>query len=110
MATRQYNQTIALPNPTLCTWSILSIVLVLFVAYIYFLSASVVHVVIRKEVTNELASLHSEIATLEAEYIQRQHAVSDEIATQKGFVAVRDKIFLDRSDSSLAMSHTGATR
>lgn len=76
----------------------------LFVAYMYFVCASVVHVVIRKEITTQISSLHSEIGKLEAEYIKQQHAVSNEVATQHGFVAVRDKIFLDRSDTSLVLS------
>lgn len=91
----------------LMTFGALSLLMALFVAYVYFLSASVVHVVIRKEVTGEIAQLNSQVGQLEAEYIQRQHAVSDEIAMQKGFVAVRDKIFLDRSNSSVVVSAKG---
>ena len=38
----------------------------LFAGYMYFLSATVVHVVIRKEVTSEIAHMNSEISKLES--------------------------------------------
>ena len=106
MTTRRNNR--LTQRQTLITCSLFSILLVLFAAYIYFLSFSVVHVVIRKEVTSEIAQLNSDIGKLEAQYIDRQHAVSDEVAHQEGFVAVRDKIFLNRAvGSGLALSESG---
>lgn len=87
------------------TYVALGLILALFVAYIYFLCFSVVHVVIRKEVMSEIAALNSEISMLEAAYIERQHAVSDAVATQRGFVAVSEKVFLERgTDTSVALS------
>ena len=91
-------------NRELHTIGACMILLALFAGYVYFLSASVVHVVIRKEITSEITHMNSEISKLEAEYIHRQHAVSNDVANQRGFVAVRDKIFLDRSDTTLVMS------
>lgn len=73
-------------------------------AYMYFLSASVIHVVIRKEASQDIRSLQTEIATLEAEYIAAQHAVSADIASLQGFVETPNKIFLDRTDSTLVLS------
>lgn len=86
---------------TLCAATLL---VSLFAAYMYFLSASVVHVVMRKEMVSEIALLNSDISKLEAEYIDLQHAVSDEVALQRGFVAVSDKVFLDRSEGTFAFS------
>lgn len=93
-----------LKNRELHTILSCTILCMLFAAYVYFLSASVIHVVIRKEITSEVALLHSDISKLESEYIKRQHAVSDDIAARKGFIAVNDKIFLDRSDTTLVLS------
>ena len=70
----------------------------------YFLSATVVHVVMQKETTRAIYALHSEIASLEAEYIDRQHAISEEIATLHGFVGIESKIFVDKGDTSLVLS------
>ncbi|MEX0917694.1 MAG: hypothetical protein WDZ93_00905 [Candidatus Paceibacterota bacterium] len=105
MTTTTYTAAI-LRNRELHTILSCTVLCTLFAAYVYFLSASVVHVVIRKEVNNEVALLNSDISKLESEYIKRQHAVSGEIAARKGFVAVNDKIFLDRSDTTLVLSTT----
>ena len=72
--------------------------------YAYFLSATVVHVVMQKEISNTIHETHSEIAKLEAKYIDRQHAFSVELATQQGFVLAENKIFIDKSDTSLVLS------
>lgn len=86
------------------TFTALGLLIVLFTAYIYFLSASVAHVIIRKEVNTAISQLQTEIGELESAYINQQHAVSNEIVKRTGFVAVRDKIFLDQSDTSLVLS------
>ncbi len=72
--------------------------------YMYFLSASVVHVVIRKEVNQDIVKLNSEIAELEAEYIFAQHRVSNRIATLEGYQEVDAKVFIDRTQPSLVLS------
>ncbi len=73
-------------------------------AYIYFLSASVVHVVMRKEVDREMSALNSSISLLEAEYIEAQHSVSEQIATLRGFTLTDDKIYIDKSETTLVLS------
>ena len=62
--------------------------------YMYFLSLSVVHVVMRKEVLHDIASLRSEIAVLEAEYIAAHHTVSARVASLDGYNTVTEKVFL----------------
>lgn len=88
------------------TFGACALLVSLFAAYIYFVSASIVHVVIRKEIKSEVAALNSQVAFLEAEYIKQQHAVSNDVAAQKGYVAVAEKVFLTRTDTDLAMSVT----
>jgi hypothetical protein len=73
-------------------------------AYVYFLSASVVHVVMRKEVDAEIAAASTAMSTLEAEYIELQHALSADIATANGFVAAPKKLFVDRTTDTLVVS------
>lgn len=77
-----------------------------FILYIYLLSATVMHVVMRKEVGTDIKALHSEISQLESEYILAQHEVSRAIATLEGFVPITDKVFIDRSSNSLVLSRT----
>lgn len=75
-----------------------------FALYIYFLSLSVTHVVMRKEIQQDISQLNSEISALESRYIAAQHRVSDEIASLQGFQPVEEKIFIDRSEAVLVLS------
>ncbi len=72
--------------------------------YIYFLSASVVHVVMRKEVDKEITTVHTVLSTLETEYIEAQHAVSEDIASLRGFTQTDKKIYIDRTETALVLS------
>lgn len=85
-----------------------SLILVLFALYIYFVSASVLHVVMRQEVEQHSAALSSEIAQLEARYIHAQHAVSEQVASLEGYVATEQKVFIDRNAApTVALSSVG---
>jgi len=74
--------------------------------YMYFLSMSVVHVVLRKEVMQKVGNVESEIATLEATYIDAQHKVSNKIAALENFTENDKKIFVSRTESTLVFSDT----
>lgn len=69
--------------------------------YMYFLSMSVVHVVLRKEANHTLSTLESEVALLEATYIESQHLVSDHMARLAQFSATSDKVFITRQQPTL---------
>jgi hypothetical protein len=71
--------------------------------YMYFLSASVHHVVMRKEIDKEISGHSSSVSMLEAEYIEAQHAVSEDIASMRGFALTDAKIYIDRSDTTLVL-------
>ena len=70
-----------------------------FIAYIYFVSASVADVVVRKEIDEKITEMATTISTLESEYIEMQHSLSSDIAEHKGFVAVHTKVFIDTADT-----------
>jgi hypothetical protein len=82
----------------------LSCVVVSVMCYMYFLSTSVVNVVMRKEVDKEMVNLSSSVGSLEAEYIEVQHAVSEDIASLKGYERTDTKIFIDRTSGTLSLS------
>lgn len=73
----------------------------LCVLYMYLLSSSVIHVVISKEAESSIYEVGSEIASLEAEYMEIQHSISKEVVEQNGYIAAGSKIFVDRSNTSL---------
>jgi DNA-binding NtrC family response regulator len=84
--------------------TLLALSLALVALYMYFVSASVVHVVIRKETNQAAVALNSEISQLENQFIDAQHRVSGEIASLQGYTDVTDKIFIDRTPSTLVLS------
>ena len=63
------------------------------IAYMYFLSLSVVHVVMRKEATAQIGQLRSEIASLEASYIEARLQISSRVASLEGFNQNQKKVF-----------------
>lgn len=73
---------------------------VLIILYMYFLSMSVVHVVLRKEINRSVAETSSQIALLEASYIESQHKVSDKIAALNTFTETNNKIFVTRGQNA----------
>ena len=82
----------------------LSSCIVVLCSYMYFVSMSVVDVVMRKEVDKEIASLGTKVSQLESAYIEMQHSVSREIATREGYVVADKKIFIDRTEDTLVFS------
>jgi len=70
-------------------------------AYMYFLSLSVVHVVMKKEASQDINQLRSEIALLETSYIEARHQINNRIASIDGLSATQDKIFISQADQNL---------
>lgn len=75
-----------------------------FSLYMYFVSSSIVDVVMRKQVDRELLTLGTTVGRLESEYIEMQHMVSSNIASQRGFVTADKKIFIDKTEETLVLS------
>jgi hypothetical protein len=75
----------------------------LFVVYVYLISASIVHVVIRTEIDQDITQISSEISTLETKYIEAQHKLSSDIASLQGYKQTADKIFIDKTADSLVL-------
>ena len=81
-----------------------AILLGLFASYIYLVSASIVHVVIRTELEQEIQKIGSEISLMEGSYIAAQHTVSANIASLQGYTENSNKVFIDRSAPSFVLS------
>jgi biopolymer transport protein ExbB/TolQ len=73
------------------------------IAYMYFLSLSVVHVVMRKEATQQVSQLRSDIADLESSYIEARHQISAKVANLDGFNHNQAKIFISKAEQSLVL-------
>jgi len=70
------------------------------VGYLYFLNLSVVHVVIRKEVMQDLQDTKNQIALLETEYISAQHKIAANMAEVSKFQEGQTKVFVMRDASA----------
>jgi len=103
---RKHNNTKLYHEEKLRFFIALFILMLVFGAYIYFVSASVYHVVMRKEAGQEIAKASSHVSQLESEYIEAQHSVSSEIASQNGFEEAKNKIFIERTETSLVLSQS----
>jgi hypothetical protein len=79
------------------------LLLLSFVAYLYFLNMSVVHVVMRKEAAHDISELRTEIAVLETVFIESQHTIASRMATLSGYNVDSEKIFVMRGDRSLVL-------
>lgn len=83
---------------------LISVIVVLSGAYIYFVSSAVAHVVVRKEVGSEITRIQAQISTLEAEYIVAKDAVAEEMAFSRGFLKNEEKIFVAKKATAMVLS------
>lgn len=86
-------------------FSAVSLVLVLFAGYVYFVSAAVAHVVVRKEINQEITDMQTRISDLEAEYILAKDEVVEDMAYTRGFTKNEEKVFVTMTADAVALSH-----
>lgn len=86
------------------TFGALTVFAAALAAYGYFLSHSIVDVVVREEVKKDIAHLQSEISTLESAYIEARYALSEQAMTHTAYVPAREKHFLTRTTRALALT------
>ena len=97
------NHTTAYKDESRLFYIALSVFFIVFCAYMYFVSASIAHVVMRKEIDSQIASVGTSVSQLEAQYIEMQHSVSSDIASLQGFVKVDKEVFIDRTEDTLVL-------
>lgn len=81
----------------------MSLFLSSIVLYIYFLSLSVTHVVLRQDSVQKLNALKSEIAELDTRYIEAKHKINSELVNLNHLSKKEDKIFISHSSQNLAL-------
>ena len=92
------NKTHITHNTSLQLAGICALLVAAIAAYLYFLNMSVVHVVMRKEATQESAQLRAEIAMLETSFIEAKHTIAMRVASLEGFDQEVEKVFLARTE------------
>jgi hypothetical protein len=93
-------------NNHLATSLCIGLLVLSTVAYMYFLSLSVVHVVMRKEASEQISQLRSDIAQLESVYIDARHSISARVARLDGNSQNQNKIFIHKGEQSLVLRTT----
>ena len=85
-------------------WSLLSIMIALVGLYIYFISMSVMNVVLREEMLLEITAAHSNVGEMEAVYLTKKNAIDAQYATTLGFQPIEKKHFVTRGAGTLTLN------
>ncbi|MDO8523874.1 MAG: hypothetical protein Q7R74_01445 [bacterium] len=70
--------------------------LVFVLLYVYFVMASIVHVVARQELAAKVVVTKAAVSKLETRYLSETERVTESYARSIGFVAASHKIFVER--------------
>jgi hypothetical protein len=84
------------PTERVLRRSLLILVGVLFVAYAYFVSMSVVHIIARTDAHTNARNTNSSIAALESEFYARSEDLTPSTAGVIGLVPVESKTYVTR--------------
>lgn len=71
-------------------------VFVLMGLYGYFISKSIINVIVREEINNDIVAVSSAISELEFGYINRKNTINKEFAMLTGFKDLTEKKFVAR--------------
>jgi len=79
-------------------WSFVGGLVFLFALYIFFVSSSVVHVVLREEVKKDTREANARVGQLEAQYIRLTQGIDKDLARRLGYVELypNDKHFAEK--------------
>lgn len=77
-------------------WSIIVVILFLFSLYGYFVSKSIINVLLREEVEQEILATNSNISEFEFAYLNKKDTVNLSFAYAQGFKDIRSKEFVAR--------------
>ena len=69
--------------------------------YTYFISSSVVSVVLRKELDVSIQETRGRVSTLETRYFARKEEITPALAHSLGFSDVSDRTFVERQSLSI---------
>ena len=85
-------------------WFLIVFLLFSIVAYVYFVNQTVLNIVKREKIENQIMSLNSRIGELEFKYISLKNNISLDYAYSIGFVDVKDVKFASRKLSNQGIS------
>lgn len=77
----------------------MALVFVIFILaglYWYFISKSIINVIIREKLNSDIAAVNETISELETQYISHKNAIGIEFAKSAGFKNLTEKKFITR--------------
>ncbi len=77
--------------------------MVAFALYVYFLSASIVNVVMRQEIDLEIRAVNASLADLESRYIVARGAITEASAQERGFLKGASKTYVSKNPENLVL-------
>ena len=80
--------------------SLFGAVIVLVGLYSFFISTSIINVLVREETGQNIANLHSHIGELESEYLVLKNSITLALAHDLGFTDIIEKTFVTRKTFS----------
>lgn len=80
-------------------WTLLSLIGVVVVAYLYYLSVSVYAVISRRTAEREVDKLTSKISLLESQYVMLDKKISLDMAHAQGFLDISVPRYISREAS-----------
>ena len=78
------------------------LLLLAFSLYMYFLSASVLNVVMRQEIDAEIHTTQTKISELESRYIIAKTSITPDVASAHGLFIAEQKTFIPKTKANLA--------
>ena len=98
-----FSLTVEHPAEWLIFRALFALLIVLGFGYVYFVSASVLNVIVRKEALKETASLRSTVALLERDYYAATAVLTPEAGRPLGLSPVSDTRYVHRPGTVSAM-------
>ena len=80
--------------------SLFSAIIILVGLYGFFVSTSIINVLVREEIRQSIADLHSEISGLESNYLELKNSITLALAYDLGFTNTVKKTFVTRKTLS----------
>ena len=77
-------------------WIFVIVIIALMGLYGYFVSKSIINVIIREEIEQDLARVNAHISSLEYDYIEKKNNINLELAYELGFEDTSSKKFVTR--------------
>lgn len=101
---KKKNKKINSSQPKAYFWILVSIFFFCLFSYGYMVQASIVNVVDRQAMEEEISLLNSNILDLECSYIKSKNAINLELASDLGFIPGNSQKFVTRNSSNLGLS------